>query len=184
MTDLLLIAVSAAAVNNIVLTRLLGLSPVLAPDPGPGEFPALALAITGVMTVTGGLGHALDRWVLIPYELAHLRILGLLGITLLAIRVANVILHGSGRELPLVTTACVVLGASLLATGTAGSLAAALALGLGTGAGFSLVTLLFAGLRPRLEQAPVPAALRGPAIALATVGMMSLAFLGFTGLGT
>ncbi len=184
MTDLLLIAVAAATVNNFVLVRLLGLSPVLGPGSSLEEFPAMALATTGVMAVTGGLCHALDRWALVPYELPYLRILGFLGITLLTIRMANAILRRHHRQLPLVTTTGVVLGVSLLATGTAGSLAAALSLGFGAGMGFSLVVLLFAGLRPRLEQAPVPAALRGPAIGLVTVGMMSLAFLGFTGLGT
>ena len=77
-----------------------------------------------------------------------------------------------------------VLGVALLTTGTVDSLAGALALGLGAGLGFSLVLLLFTGALPRLEQAPLPAPLRGPAISLVTIGMLSLAFLGFSGLGT
>jgi electron transport complex protein RnfA len=184
MTDLLLIAVAAATVNNLVLVRLLGLSPVLDSGSSLEEFPTMALATTGVVAVTVGFCHAIDRWVLVPYDLPYLRILGFLGMTLLTIQAANLILQRRGRRLPRVTTASVALGVALLATGTSSSLAAALALGLGAGAGFSLVVLLFTGLRPRLEHAPVPSALRGPAIALVTVGMMSLAFLGFSGLGT
>jgi electron transport complex protein RnfA len=65
-----------------------------------------------------------------------------------------------------------------------GSLGAALAMGLGAGLGFGLVLTLFTGLLPRLESAPVPANLRGPALALVTLGIMSLAFMGFTGLGS
>jgi len=184
MTDLLLIAVAAATVNNIVLVRLLGLSPVLGPDSSLDEIPAMALAVTSVVAVAAGLCHALDRWALVPYGLPYLRIIGFLGITLLTIRVANLISHAHGRQLPLLTTTSVVLGIVLLTAGEANSMTAALALGIGAGAGFSLVVLLVAGLRPRLERAPVPAALRGPAIAIITVGMMSLAFLGFSGLGT
>jgi electron transport complex protein RnfA len=155
----------------------------LSPDSGLKEFPAQAVATTGVLTVTAGLCYALEHRVLVPYDLPYLRILGFLGIALLTVTVANLVLRRHGRQLPVVTTACVVLGVVLLTTGTVKSLAAALALGFGAGAGFGLVVLLVAGLRPRLEQAPVPAALRGPAIALLTVGMMSLAFLGFSGMG-
>ena len=184
MMDLLLIAVAAATVNNFVLVRLLGLSPVLDPNSSLEEFPTMAVATTGVVAVTTGLCHALDRWALVPYDLPYLRILGFLGIALLTIPAANLILRRRGRRLPLVTTGSVVLGVALLTAGTVNGLAAALALGFGAGAGFSLVVLLFTGLRHRLEQAPVPAALRGPAIALVTVGMLSLAFLGFSGLGS
>ena len=83
----------------------------------------------------------------------------------------------------LITTNCAVLGVALLTTGSSDSFAGALALGLGAGLGFSLVLTLFTTLRPRLEQAPVPAPLQGPAISLITVGMLSLAILGFSGFG-
>ena len=184
MTDLLLIAVAAATVNNFVLVRLLGLCPVLGAGSRLEDVPGIALATTGVLTVTAGLCHALDRWVLAPFGLPYLRIIGFLALTVLTVRLANLVLQRPGQQLPLVTTNCAVLGVALLTTGTVDSLAGALALGLGAGAGFSLVLLLFTGALPRLEQAPVPVALRGPAITLVTVGMLSLAFLGFSGLGS
>lgn len=184
MTDLLLIAVAAATVNNFVLVRLLGLCPVLGAGSRLADVPGIALATTTVLTITAGLCHALDRWVLVPLALPHLRIIGFLGITVLAVRVANLVLQRPGHQLPLITTNCAVLGVALLTTGTVDSLAGALALGAGGGLGFSLVLLLFTGLLPRLSQAPLPAPLRGPAITLLTVGMMSLAFLGFSGLGS
>ncbi|MEO7385558.1 MAG: Rnf-Nqr domain containing protein [Gammaproteobacteria bacterium] len=184
MTDLLLIAVAAATVNNFVLVRLLGLCPVLGSGMRPEDVPAVTVAITGVLTVSAGLCHLLDSWVLVPFGLPYLRIIGFLVITLLAVQATALIPGRRAGTLPLITTNCAVLGVALLTTGTVDSLAAALALGLGAGLGFGLVLLLFTGLLPRLEQSPVPLPLRGPAIALVTAGMMSLAFLGFAGLGS
>lgn len=184
MTDLLLIAVAAATVNNIVLVRLLGLCPVLGPGTHLADVKSVALATTGVLTITTGLSYLLDRWVLVPYELPYLRIIAFLALTVLTVQAANHLLRRPSTQLPLITTNCAVLGVALLTAGTSNSLAGAIALGFGSGLGFSLVLLLFSGLRPRLEQAPIPAALRGPAIALITVGMMSLAVLGFSGFGT
>ena len=183
MTDLLLIAVAAATINNFVLERLLGLCPVVGAGTQLEGVKNIAFATTGVLTVSAALSYLLDQWVLVPYELPYLRIIALLALTLLTVHGANRVFLGSGQHLPLITTNCAVLGAALLTAGTSASLAGAISLGLGAGIGFSVVLLLFTGLRPRLEQAPVPAALRGPPIALITLGMMSLAVLGFSGFG-
>jgi electron transport complex protein RnfA len=184
MTDLLLIAVAAATVNNFVLVRLLGLCPVLGAGARLEDLPGVALATTAVLTGTAVLCHALDRWVLVPFGLPYLRIIGFLALTMLVVRLANLVLRRPAHQLPLLTTNCAVLGVALLTTGTVDSLAGALALGLGAGLGFSLVLLLFPGALPRLEQSPLPGPLRGPAIALLTIGMLSMAFLGFSGVGT
>jgi electron transport complex protein RnfA len=184
MTDLLLIAVAAATINNFVLVRLLGLCPVLGPGTRLADVQGASLATTGVLTITAGLSYLLDRWVLVPYELPYLRIITFLALTVLTVQGANLLLRRPSPQLPVITTNCAVLGVALLTAGTSNSFAGAIALGLGAGLGFSLVILLFAGLGPRLEQTPVPAALRGPAITLVTLGMMSLAVLGFSGFGT
>ena len=184
MTDLLLIAIAAATINNFVLTRLLGLCPVLGAGTGIEDVRGVALATTGVLTITAGLSYLVERWVLVPYELPYLRIMAFLALTVLTVQGANLLLRRLSTQLPLITTNCAVLGVALLTAGTSNSLAGAVALGFGAGLGFSLVVLLFAGLGPRLEQAPVPAALRGPAISLVTLGIMSLVILGFSGFGT
>jgi len=196
MTDFLLIAVAAATINNIVLERLLGLCPVLGPTPGTNSRVDNALrsglATTCALTVTAGLSHLLYQWLLLPWGLVYLRIIALLAVSALTVQAINVLLErrGAGRSpfasqhLPLTTMNCAVLGVALLTTGTADTLGGAVALGFGAGLGFTVVVVLFASLHPRLEQPPVPASLRGPAIALITVGMMSLAFQGFSGLGT
>ena len=184
MADLLLIAVAAATVNNFVLVRLLGLCPLLGARPALEDVPGMAVAITVALTITAGLCHALDRWVLVPLDLPYLRILGFLGLSVLAVRLANLVLRRPARQLPLITTNCAVLGVALLTTGTVDSLAGAVALGFGAGAGYGLVLFLFSALGPRVDRAPVPLPLRGSAITLVTVGMLSLAFIGFSGVGT
>ncbi|MDH5274943.1 MAG: electron transport complex subunit RsxA [Gammaproteobacteria bacterium] len=196
MTDFLLIVVAAATINNIVLERLLGLCPVLGQTQGMSSRVDNAgrsgLATTCALTITAGLSHLLYQWLLLPRGLVYLRTIGLLALSALTVQGVNVLLerHGAGQgpfasqHLPLTTMNCAVLGVALLTTGTADTLGDAIALGLGAGLGFTVVVMLFASLRPRLEQSPVPAPLRGPAVALITVGMMSLAFLGFSGLGT
>lgn len=190
MTDLLLIAVAAATVNNLVLVYLLGLGPVLDAPSRPGQVAGPALAVTLLLTITAGFSELLDQWVLIPFQLEFLRIiayLALVGAVAAAVtqvlrRSSAPLLTGTARHLPLVTVNAAVLGVALLTAGQSDSLGGALALGFGAGLGFGLVLLIFAGLKTRLEQAPAP--LRGPAIALVTFGMMSLAFVGFSGLGT
>jgi electron transport complex protein RnfA len=129
---------------------------------------------------------------LVPWGLAYLRIFGLLAVAGLTVQAVNMLFqgHGAGRlgfdsqRLPLITMNCAVLGVALLTTGTAATLGGAVALGLGAGLGFTVVVVLLASLRLRLLQSSVPLPMRGPAIALVTVGMMSLAMLGFSGLGT
>ncbi len=183
MTELLLITVAAATVNNVVLVRLLGLCPVLGHGTPVRAVRDVSLATTGVLTTTAGLSYLVDQWALVPYGLPYLRIISFLVLTLLVVQGANLALRRRHSQLPLITTNCAVLGVALLTTGASASFAGALALGLGAGLGFSLVLTLFTTLRPRLEQAPVPEPLRGPAISLITVGMLSLAILGFSGFG-
>ncbi|MCL4792054.1 MAG: electron transport complex subunit RsxA [Gammaproteobacteria bacterium] len=190
MAELLLIAVGAATVNNFVLVRFLGLCPLLGVGSRLDSAAGMSLATGFVLTVTAGLSYLLDHWVLLPLDLGYLRIIsfilliaGTVQLAELVIRRRHALLHRLlGMYLPLITTNCAVLGVALLNTGTAASLAEALATGLGAGLGFALVMLLFASLRERLESSEVPHAFRGPAIALVTAGMMSLAFLGFAGL--
>jgi len=184
MTELLFIAVAAATINNVVLVRLLGLCPVLGSGTHLADIKGVALATTGVLTITAGLSYLLELWVLVPYDVPYLRIIAFLALTVLTVQGANLLVRRPSTQLPLITTNCAVLGVALLTASTSSSLAGAIALGFGAGLGFSLVILLFAGLGPRLEQTPVPAALRGPAITLITLGMMSLAVLGFSGFGT
>jgi len=191
MSEFLLIAIAAATINNIVLERLLGLCPVVGTAARIDEALTTGIATTAALTVTAGLSHLLNERLLVHFGLPYLRIITLLAISALAVQAVNLLQRvGTGRlrfatkPVPLITVNCAVLGVALLTTGTVDSLAAAVALGFGAGFGFTVVVVLFASLRPRLEQSPIPLSLRGPAITLVTVGMMSLAALGFSGVGS
>lgn len=190
MLELVAIAVGAALVNNFVLVRFLGLCPVIGAGRRLDAALGMSAATAVVLTAVSVLGYLLERLVLEPFDLQHLRILafilviaGTVQLTEILVRRYSQILHQQlGIYLPLITTNCAVLGVALLNAGALRSLAASLAFGLGAGAGFCLVIVLFAAIRERLETADVPGPFRGPAIALITAGMLSLAFLGFAGL--
>jgi electron transport complex protein RnfA len=150
----------------------------------------MSLATAFVLTIAAACSYLIDNYLLLPLELGYLRIIsfilviaGAVQFTELMVRRLSPLLHQVlGIYLPLITTNCAVLGIALLTAREDGNLLTAIAYGLGAGLGFGLVMILFAGLRERLETAAVPAAFRGPAITLLTAGIMSMVFLGFSGL--
>lgn len=190
MTDLILIILATVLVNNFVLTRFLGLCPFLGSSSRLEAALGTALATTFVLTLSAGIGYLVDRYVLLPLSLQHLRLLTFILIiaatvqfTELVIRRSSPMLHQVlGLFLPLITTNCAVLGIALLNAQQSRDFVTSLAYGLGGGLGFSLVIVLFAGLRERVETADVPAAFRGPAVSLVTAAFMALGFMGFAGL--
>lgn len=190
MADLVVILLGTVLVNNFVLVRFLGLCPVLGTTRRTETALGMSLATMLVLTLAAGSSHLIFRYVLSPLGLTELRLLcfilviaGTVQLTELTIRRLSPVLHQAlGLYLPLITTNCAVLGVAILVTQQSSSLVGALTYGAGAGLGFCLVMVLFAGLRERLESSDVPAAFRGPAIALVTAGMMSLAFAGFSGI--
>ena len=190
MTEYALILISTVLVNNFVLVKFLGLCPLLGASTRVETAVGMSLATTFVLTLAAGLSYLIETWILIPADVEYLRLLSFIVViaatvqfTEMFIRHTNPLLHQVlGIYLPLITTNCAVLGVALLNTRQSSSLIEALAFGIGAGLGFCLVMVLFAGLRERLDAAEVPQAFRGPAIALVTAGMMSMAFMGFAGL--
>ncbi len=190
MTDLLLIIVATALVNNFVLTNFLGLCPFLGASNRLETALGMALATSFVLTLASGLSYLTNRYILIPTETEYLRLLafiliiaGTVQFTELVIRRSSPLLHQVlGIFLPLITTNCAVLGIALLNVQQSTTLLNALSYGLGGGLGFSLVIALFAGLRERISAGDVPQAFRGAAISLVTAALMSLGFMGFAGM--
>jgi len=190
MSELALIIVAAVLVNNFVLVKFLGLCPLLGASTRFETALGMSLATTFVLTLASGISYLIDTYLLVPWQLEYLQLIsfivviaGAVQLTELFVRSASPILHEVlGVYLPLITTNCAVLGVALLNTRQSENLLEALTFGIGAGLGFCLVMILFAGIRERLEAADVPAPFRGPAIALVTAGMMSLAFIGFAGL--
>ena len=191
MADALLILLSAALVNNFVLVQFLGLCPFVGMSARFETALPMTLATMFVLAAAGVATHLAHRYLLAPFGLEFLRIIVFIVViaasvqfTEMFVRAASPLLHKMlGIYLPLITTNCAVLGVALIAVDEGLSLPRTLALALGAGAGFGLAIIAFAALRERILDAAVPAALRGPPLALVTVGFMALAFHGLGGVG-
>jgi electron transport complex protein RnfA len=187
--ELLLIALGAALVNNFVLVQMLGVCPFLRASQRVEGAIGLSLAMALVLTLAAGTTQLVDLYVLKPYGLQYLRLFALLlvigsvvAVTDLAVRrFAPLLQRVLGVYVPLVATNCAVLGVALLNTAASRSFVAALFYGTGAALGFGLALTLFAGLRERVALADVPVAFRGAPIAFVTAGILSLAFMAFTG---
>lgn len=189
MTELVLIVIAAALVNNFVLVQLLGLCPAMQVVQRLETAVGLSLATGLVLTLASGAGYLVDRFLLEPFDAQYLRLIAFVvvigvavGFTDLTVRRFSPLLHRVlGLYLPLVASNCAVLGVALLNFAASRSFVAALLYGAGAALGFGLVLALLAGLRERLQTADVPLPFRGASIAFVTAGILSLAFFGFTG---
>lgn len=189
MTELLLIIFAAALVNNFVLVQFLGLCPFLGTSKRMDGALGMALATGLVLTLASGLSYLLEHYVLLPFGVGYLRLISFILVigaavqfTELALRRVSPLLHRVlGLYIPLIASNCAVLGVALLNSTQQRTLLSALIYGAGAALGFGIVLILLSGLRERLEDADIPSPFRGPAIALVTAGIMSLAFFGFNG---
>ncbi|KAF0103786.1 MAG: electron transport complex protein RnfA [bacterium] len=189
MENYLLILIGTVFVNNIVMSKVLGLCPFMGVSKKLETAIGMGAATTFVLTLASGLSYLVDTY-LLGQELAYLRTLsfivviaGIVGFTEMFIKKTSpVLFRVLGIYLPLITTNCAVLGIPLLNVQEQHGFVESLVFGLGGALGFTLVLVLFAAMRERLEAADVPAAFRGTSIAMITAGLMSLAFMGFAGL--
>ncbi len=189
MTELLAIIFAAALVNNFVLVQFLGLCPFLGASRRMDGALGMALATGLVLTLAAGLSYLIERYVLVPFDVEYLRLIAFILVigaavqfTDLALRRTSPVLHRIlGLYIPLIASNCAVLGVALLNSTQQRTLLSALLYGAGAALGFGIVLTLLSGLRERLEDADVPSPFKGPAIALITAGIMSMAFFGFSG---
>ncbi len=190
MTEFLIILVSTIFVNNIVLVKFLGLCPFMGVSRKVETAIGMSAATTFVLTLSAILSYMVNTWVLAPLELEFLRtiafiitIAAVVNFTEMVVHKTSPLLHNVlGIFLPLITTNCAVLGVALLNVQQQHSFLESAFYGFGAALGFSLVLILFAAMRERVNVADVPAPFQGAAIALITAGLMSLAFMGLGGL--
>ncbi|PLY01166.1 MAG: electron transport complex subunit RsxA [Desulfuromonas sp.] len=190
MTELLLILASAVFVNNFVLARFLGICPFLGVSKKADTALGMGMAVTFVMTIAAVVTWLIQYLVLIPFGLEYLQtiafilvIASLVQLVEMIIQKTSPVLYQSlGIFLPLITTNCAVLGLAVLNIQKEYTFVESIVFAMGAALGFTLAMVLFAGLRERIDLAPVPRAFRGTAIALVTAGLLSLAFMGFAGL--
>ena len=190
MSELASILVATVLVNNFVLVKFLGLCPFMGVSRKLETATGMALATTFVLTLAAVCSYLVNAYLLQPLGLEYLRtiafilvIAAVVQFTEMVVETTSPLLHQVlGIYLPLITTNCAVLGVALLNIQESHSFLESLVYGLGAALGFSLVMVLFAGIRERLSAADVPAPFRGASIALITAGLMALGFMGFAGL--
>ena len=190
LAEVALILISTILVNNFVLVQFLGLCPFMGVSRKLETAMGMALATTFVMTLSSICGYLANRFLLEPFGLEYLQTITFILIIAAVVQFTEMYIHKTnallynvlGIFLPLITTNCAVLGVAMLNVQKNHGFMESLVYGFGAAVGFSVVLILFAAMRERIAVADVPAPFRGPAIALITAGLMSMAFMGFSGL--
>jgi Na+-translocating ferredoxin:NAD+ oxidoreductase subunit A len=190
MTEYLFLLLSTALVNNVVLVKFLGLCPFIGVSKRVDSAIGMGLATTFVLTITSAACWLVDSSVLAPLDIGFMRILTFILIIAAVVQFTEMVVRKTspdlyqalGIYLPLITTNCAVLGIPLLNVQESATFTHSLFHGFGSGVGFTLVMVMFAGLRERLALARVPAAFAGAPISFILASLLSLAFMGFAGL--
>ena len=190
MPEYLLLLIGTVFVNNIVLVKFLGLCPFMGVSRKVETAIGMSAATTFVLTLSAILSYLINSWILAPLELEYLRTIAFIIAIAAVVNFTEMVVHKTspllynvlGIFLPLITTNCAVLGVALINVQEQNSFFESVVYGVGAALGFSLVLILFAALRERINVADVPAPFRGSAIGLITAGLMSLAFMGLAGL--
>ena len=190
MSNLILIIVTNALVNNVVLSQFLGICSFLGVSKQRKASLSLGLAVTAVLTVASAVASLLYTYVLAPFGLDYLKtIVFILVIAALVQMVemylkknAHAIYQALGIYLPLITTNCAVLGVALTNVQNGYGLLESFFAGLGTALGYTVAIVLLAAVREHLDEEAIPAPFRGAPIVLLCATLMAMAFMGFSGL--
>lgn len=190
MGDYLLLIIATVLVNNFVLVKFLGLCPFMGVSSKLETAIGMSLATTFVLTLASASSYLVETYILAPLSLTFLRTMAFILVIAVVVQLTEMVIQKTsptlhrllGIFLPLITTNCAVLGVALLNINEHHSFIESLLYGFGAAVGFSLVLILFASMRERIAAADVPLPFKGTSIAMITAGLMSLAFMGFTGL--
>ena len=190
MTEFLLLLISTVLVNNFVLVKFLGLCPFMGVSGKLETAIGMSLATTFVLTLASLCSYLVNHYLLAQLDLLYLQTLAFILVIAVVVQFTEMVVHKTsptlyrllGIFLPLITTNCAVLGVALLNVNARHNFINSVVYGFGAAVGFSLVLILFAAMRERLAAADVPVPFKGAAIGMITAGLMSLAFMGFTGL--
>lgn len=186
----IMILVSSILVNNYIFAQFLGLCPFFGVSKKLETVYGMGAAVVFVTTLASALTWPLNKYLLEPKGLDYLRTIAFILVIAALVQLVEMVmqkvspsLHAAlGIYLPLLTTNCAVLGVALLNIESSYGFLESVVNGIGAGAGWTLATLLFAGIREKLEGPHIPEALRGLPIAFIAGGMMAIAFMGFQGL--
>jgi electron transport complex protein RnfA len=190
MTDYLLLLVGTVLVNNFVLVKFLGLCPFMGVSSRTETAIGMSFATTFVMTLASLLSYLVNTYILDPLGINYLTTITFILVIAVVVQFTEMVVHKTsanlyrslGIFLPLITTNCAVLGVAILNVNANHNFLESIVYGFGAALGFSLVLIMFSAMREKLANADVPKPFKVSAIAMITAGLMSLAFMGFTGL--
>ena len=183
--------ISIVIVNNLVFTKFLGICPYLGVSGRIDMAFGMGMAVTFVVTLSGTLTWMIDNWILMKLGLEVTRYVCFILVIAGAVQLVEMYLRkffpslydSFGIFLPLITTNCAILGLCLFINlWGVNSLVEAVVLSFGAGIGFTMAICIMAGIRENLDMADVPECLKGAPITLITAGLLSLAFMGFSGM--
>tara|TARA_R110000850_G_scaffold255673_1_gene381512 strand:+ start:655 stop:1236 length:582 start_codon:yes stop_codon:yes gene_type:complete len=190
MSEYLLILVSTILVNNFVLVQFLGLCPFMGVSNKLETAMGMGLATTFVLTLSSLCSYLAFTYLLQPLGLEYLQTITFILVIAFVVQFTEMVVRKTspvlyrvlGIFLPLITTNCAVLGVALLNIKKQNGFVESILYGFGAAVGFSMVLILFSAMRERIAVSDVPTSFKGSAIGMITAGLMSLAFMGFTGL--
>ena len=188
--EYIVIIISAILVSNIVLAQFLGICPFLGVSTKVSTSVGMSAAVIFVITLATMVTWVIYRYVLVPLEISFLQTISFILVIAALVQMVEIILkkvspplyQALGIYLPLITTNCAVLGVALLVHAKEYNLLESIVYGISIAVGFGLAMVIFAGIREHLELMGVPKGMKGVPIALVTAGILSLAFMGFSGL--
>ncbi len=184
------IFVASIFTNNMILSNFLGMCSFIAVSKEIPTALGLGQAVTVVLTITTIFNYLLYEYVLIPLDLEYLRFIVFIVsiaatvqlLEMLMERYLPTLYYALGIFLPLITVNCAILGVSLFMVIRSYNFIQSVAFAIGSGIGWMLAIVALAGIRKKLEGAPIPKGLEGPGIALIITGIMAIAFMGFSGI--
>lgn len=187
--EYILIFITAIFVNNVVLSQFLGICPFLGVSKKVSTASGMGMAVTFVMTLATLVTYCIQKFVLDPNGLGYLQTIAFILVIAALVQMVEIILkkvspalyQALGVFLPLITTNCCILGVAILVIQKDYNLLEGMVYSISTALGFYLAMVVFAGLREQMELNNVPKALKGMPLALITAGLLSMAFMGFSG---
>lgn len=190
MKELMIILFSAILVENFVLNKFMGICPFLGVSKKMSSALGMSAAVTFVMLMATAITYPIYTFLLAPFELDYLRVVVFILIIALFVQIVEIILkrfvkplyESLGVYLPLITTNCAVLGVTILNVDSQYNFIQSMFNSLGAGAGFALALVIFAGVRERIELADIPKAFKGVPVTLIAASIVSLSFVGFSGI--
>lgn len=188
-TTLFLGIISAALVNNVVLSRFLGLCPFLGVSKKTSTAVGMGSAVIAVITLSSAITYVINKLILEKFDLVYLRTIVFILIIAALVQAVEIILkkkipslyNALGVYLPLITTNCAVLGVAIDSAQKGYGFAETMIYSVGTAVGFLIAIVIMSGIRERIEDNNIPEAFKGMPIVLVTAGLMAMAFVGFSG---